>query len=161
MSICQYLGWLCRLQLIGSKGFTPNMLQLGREVNMPADVMLNFSQAEQLSQTQAKYLRALLSRMEEVQHQARQHLRQAQVTQKKYYDLRARANKFSEGDLVYKKNMGCKAGLSRSSGGERRRRELVRRGHGASPPGEPVLQGGGRQCHGKGGDRRCDQCSRR
>ena len=107
------LGMALRATVNRSTGFTPNMLQLGREVNMPADVMLNFSQAEQLSQTQAEYLRALLSRMEEVQHQARQHLRQAQVAQKKYYDLRARANKFSEGDLVYKKNMGCKVGLSR------------------------------------------------
>ena len=107
------LGMALRATVNRSTGFTPNMLQLGGEVNMPADVMLNFSQAEQLSQMQAEYLRALLSRMEEVQHQARQHLRQAQVRQKKYYDLRARANKFSEGDLVYKKNMGCKAGLSR------------------------------------------------
>ena len=50
--------------------------------------------------------------MEEVHHQTRQHLRQAQLTQKKYYDLKARSQRFAEGDLVYKRNMGCKAGLS-------------------------------------------------
>ena len=80
---------------------------------MPADVILNFPQAEQLPQTQAEYLQKVLSRLQEVQHQARQHLRQAQLTQKKYYDLKAWSHRFSEGDLVYKKNMGCKVGFSR------------------------------------------------
>ena len=96
-----------------STGFTPNMLQLGCEVNMPADILLGLPRSEELPQSQGQYLKTLLSRMEEVHHQARQHLRQAQLTQKKYYDLKARSQRFSEGDLVYKKNMGCKAGLSR------------------------------------------------
>ena len=78
---------------------------------MPADILLGLSRSEELPQCQ--YLKTLLSRMEEVHHQARQHLRQAQLTQKKYYDLKARSQRFAEGDLVYKKNMGCKAGLSR------------------------------------------------
>ena len=82
-------------------GFTPDMLQLGREVNMPADVILNFPQAEQLPLTQEEYLQKMLSRLQEVQHQAQQHLQQVQLTQKKYYDLKARSHRFSEGDLVY------------------------------------------------------------
>ena len=88
------------------------MLQLAREVNMPADILLGLSRSEELPQSQGQYLKTLLSWMEEVHHQARQHLRQAQLTQKKYYDLKARSQQFAEGDLVYKKNMGCKAGLS-------------------------------------------------
>ena len=105
------LGMALRATVNRSTGFTPNMLQLGREVNMPADILLGLSRSEELPQCQ--YLKTLLSRMEEVHHQARQHLRQAQLTQKKYYDLKARSQRFAEGDLMYKKNMGCKAGLSR------------------------------------------------
>ena len=107
------LGMALRATVNRSTGFTPNMLQLGREVNMPADILLGLPRSEELPQSQGQYLKTLLSRMEEVHHQARQHLRQAQLTQKKYYDLKARSQRFSEGDLVYKKNMGCKAGLSR------------------------------------------------
>ena len=77
------------------------------------DILLGLSRSEELPQSQGQYLKTLLSQMEEVHHQARQHLRHAQLTQKKYYDLKARSQQFAEGDLVYKKNMGCKAGLSR------------------------------------------------
>ena len=96
-----------------SARFTPNMLQLGRGVNMPADILLGLSRSEELPESQGQHFKTLLSRMEEVHHQARQHLRQAHLTQKKYYDLKAQSQQFAEGDLVYKKNMGCKAGLSR------------------------------------------------
>ena len=107
------LGMALRATVNRNTGFTPNMLQLGREVNMPADVLLGLSRCQELPQSQGGYLKKLLSRMEEVHHQTRQHLRQAQLTQKKYYDLKARSQRFAEGDLVYKRNMGCKAGLSR------------------------------------------------
>ena len=107
------LGMALRGTVNWSTGFTPNMLQLGPEVNMRADILLGLSWSEELPQTQGQYLKTLLSRMEEVHHQARQHLRQTQLTQKKYYDLKAQSQRVAEGDLVYKKNMGCKTGLSR------------------------------------------------
>ena len=106
------LGMALRATVNWSTVFTPNMLQLGHEVNMPADILLGLSRSEELPQSQGQFLKTLLSRME-VHHQARQHLRQAQLTQKKYYDLKARSQRFAEGDLLYKKNMGWKAGLSR------------------------------------------------
>ena len=67
------LGMALRATVNRSTGFTPNMLQLGREVNMPADILLGLSRSEELPQSQGQYLKTLLSRME-VHHQARQHL---------------------------------------------------------------------------------------
>ena len=89
-----------------------DMFQVGWEVNMPDDVILNFPQAEQLPQTQATYLQKMLSRLQEVQYQDWQHLWQAQLMEKKYYGLKARAHPLSEGDLAYKKSMGCRVDLS-------------------------------------------------
>ena len=66
------LGMVLRATVNWSTGFTPNMLQLGREVNMPADILLGLSRSEELPRSQGQYLKTL-SRMEEVHHQARQH----------------------------------------------------------------------------------------
>ena len=77
------LGTVLRATVNQSTWSTPNMLQLGREVNMLADILLGLSHNEELPQSQGQYLKTLLLRMEEVHHQARQHLQQAQLTQKK------------------------------------------------------------------------------
>ena len=47
--------------------FTPNILQFGREANMPADILLGLSWSEELPQSQGQYLNMM--QMEEVHHQ--------------------------------------------------------------------------------------------
>ena len=73
---------------------------------LPVDILLGLSRSEELPQSQGQYLKTLLFRMEEVHHQARQHLRQTQLTQKKYYDLKAQSQ--VKGTLCTRKTWDAK-----------------------------------------------------
>ena len=87
MNTCQYWEWLCEQKSIAAQDLLWTWCSWGRKWIY---VILNFPQSEQLPRTQAEYLQKMLSRLQEVHHQASQHLRQAQLTQKKYYELKAR-----------------------------------------------------------------------
>ena len=105
------LGMSIRSMVNRNTGFTPNMLQLGREINMPADVLLGTPRKEE--DCSATYVQQLLERMGEVHAEVRQNLRGAQVRQKNYYDVRTRTQKFDVGDLVYRRNASTIVGQSR------------------------------------------------
>ena len=46
-------------------GFTPNFLQLGQEINLPADVMLGLPVNRETSDTPADYAKQLIDRLSE------------------------------------------------------------------------------------------------
>lgn len=82
-------------------GYTANKLMLGREVNMPADLVFGGLGPVSDEVDEHEYLRDLRAAITESHLLARSKLRTALKVMKREYDLRARSSKFQEGDAVY------------------------------------------------------------
>ena len=80
-------------------GFTANLMMLGREVVLPADVVFPIPGLKQ--QEPASYVQQLLQRLHEVHHVARRAIKGAQAYQKKHYDRSLLKCVYETGDLVY------------------------------------------------------------
>ena len=97
-----YIMCAYRASVQESTGFTPNRLFLGREINLPVDVMfpvgdrhLNVSKG-----CPVKYVEWVQQTMEQSFEHARENLRTSAIRQKSYYDKRAIMRKFQRGDWV-------------------------------------------------------------
>ena len=106
------LGLSLRSTVNRNTGFTPNMLQLGREVNLPMDIL--FGVGRPPARPPFSYVEELEERMKEIFRNTRQTLQAAQVRQKLDYDTRAavREQAFGVGDLIYLLNNATKVGHS-------------------------------------------------
>jgi hypothetical protein len=106
-----------RASVSSSTGFTPNMLMLGREVDLPASLVYpSLSRQAVMNREDLEepaYAMDLLMRLESAHHLARDRLRSAQRLQKKTYDLKAKHEEYHVGDLVYILHTDIKPGQSR------------------------------------------------
>ena len=84
------LGMNIRSMVNRSTGFTPIMLQLGHEVNLPVDVIYGLPVVQKFFESAAGYLKVLLSQFRQVHAEARANLRGAQKHQKRLYDVTCR-----------------------------------------------------------------------
>ena len=84
-------------------GFTPNKLMLGREVNLPIDILYPRPAPQELPEVH-EYVLSLRNRMEECYDLARKCLKKAAERQDRDYDTRISENLYSPGDLVYKRS---------------------------------------------------------
>ena len=82
------LGMSIRSMVNRNTGFTANFLQLDREINLPADVMLGLSVNKETSETAADYAKQLIDRLSATYGEVRQNPKRAQKRQKTYYDCR-------------------------------------------------------------------------
>ena len=94
-------------------GFTPNMLMLGREVNLPVDILTGSARVNSEKLEPAEWLTKLQEIMTEAHTLARENISSSQRRQKRLYDLRSNENIFDEGDVVYKLDQSTKIGRSR------------------------------------------------
>ena len=94
-----------------SIGFTPSMLMLGRELNLPIDIALGRPVNTQTN-TKSEYAEMLIQKLEAVHNLARKHISIASDSQKRNYDKRLRYLPYNEGDRVWLYNPQVKAGLS-------------------------------------------------
>ena len=83
-----------------STGFTPNRLMLGREVNLPADLVFPFPQQPNTN-TLPEYVSELEQTLKQTHKMAREVLKTTQKIMKKNYDLRVSAKKYKLGDPIY------------------------------------------------------------
>ena len=83
-----------------STGLTPNGLVLGREVNLPADLVFPFPQQPNTN-TLPEYVSELEQTLKQTHKMAREVLITTQKIMKKNYDLRALAKKYKLGDPIY------------------------------------------------------------
>ena len=83
-------------------GFTPNYLMLGREVNLPVDVLYPMPSIGE-SQNVHQYATKLKEKMQDCYKLARKNLQQAAIRQKRDYDVRIVENQYEPGDLVFKR----------------------------------------------------------
>ena len=82
-----------------STGFTPNKLMLGREVNIPADLM--FPPKQKDPKGVEEYVTDLAGLIRKAHEVARNSLKTSQKAMKRNYDLRVLQRTYREGDLIY------------------------------------------------------------
>ena len=97
-----------------STGETPNMLMLGREVQLPIDLTVESTSdiEEDEPETQTDYALALRERMRSAHEQARQKLAQAARHQKRTYDRKTERVCLQVGSFVWYFNPAKTKGLS-------------------------------------------------
>ena len=84
-----------------STGFSPNMMMLGRDVELPLQVVVSRPKDEEYTDP-ADYVSDLKQKMEQAHEVARKRLQRSAKYQKKYYDHRATAAPhFKCGDSVW------------------------------------------------------------
>jgi len=83
-----------------STGYTPNMLTLGREVRMPADIVYG-SLDETPAKTYDGFVETVQERMTAAYEETRIALRKAAERNKRHYDVRVRSNEYQVGSWVY------------------------------------------------------------
>ena len=106
------LGLSLRATVNRNTGFTPNLLQLGREVNLPIDIL--FGRKGEPPAYPSEYIRDLEEKMRDIFAATRKTLQAAQCRQKTDYDTRAslRQRRYEVGDLVYVLNSTTQVGHS-------------------------------------------------
>jgi len=88
-----------RTAISDTTGFSPCMLNFGREIQTPLDRRLE-DEDEGDFESRIAYKNSLIDRLEEVYGQARSNIDKAQEKQIKYYNRRHRKSVFAVGDLV-------------------------------------------------------------
>ena len=99
----KHLGCLAgayRASVHETTGFTPNLLMLGREVRLPAQILYSSCTNDEFV-SYSHYVEELKSRMEAAHNVARQHLGKAAQRQKDAYDAKSILHKYRVGDLVW------------------------------------------------------------
>ena len=84
-------------------GFTPNKLMLGREVNLPIDILYPRPSSQEPLESH-EYVAQLRERMEQCFDIARDCLKKSAIRQKRDYDSRISENKYKPGQLVYRRS---------------------------------------------------------
>jgi len=84
-----------------STGYTPNVLNLGTEVRVPADIMYGSLDEQPSTETYDDCVESMRERMTTAYEEARVALRRAAERNKKYYDVRVRAKEYIKGQWVY------------------------------------------------------------
>jgi len=82
-------------------GYTPNMMMMGREVNLPIDIMIADTQPSSEPPIPSVYVKDLRKKMMLIHQQARESMQSAQHRQKRDYDVRLNQNTYAKGDLLY------------------------------------------------------------
>ena len=86
-----------------STGETPNMLMLGREIEVPLDVVTEST--SDMPPLSTEYALALQQRLADAHEVARRHLGRAAERQKRNYDKRVSSKPFRAGDSVWLHNV--------------------------------------------------------
>ena len=95
----QQIAGAIRSSVNRSTGFTPNMLMLGREVNIPAQLMFpnTITHYEEVDE----YVKDLSETMQKAHSEARKTLKTSTKRMKRDYDLRVLLRPYDRGDIVY------------------------------------------------------------
>ncbi|XP_053388273.1 uncharacterized protein LOC128551439 [Mercenaria mercenaria] len=97
-------------------GFTPNMLMLGREVYMPADLVFPTIEKEQEEADYTDYVGQLEQGIKTAHETARKILKSNVEVMKRNYDVKLYMRQYDVGDVVYILNAATVKGQSRKLG---------------------------------------------
>ena len=107
----QQIAGAIRASVNRSTGFTPNRLMLGREVNIPAQLM--FPMVTKKNEDVEDYAQDLISSLQSAHTSARTNLKTSGKRMKRNYDLRVLLRPYKEGDIVYLLDTAVLKGKSR------------------------------------------------
>jgi hypothetical protein len=93
-------------------GYSPSRMMLGREAELPIDIMLGLPPEGDTRIPGVPYVNQLGDKLNEVYQCARERMQIKSDLQKKYYDVRAHGPKFEPGDFVWMHNPARKVGIS-------------------------------------------------
>ena len=82
-------------------GLTPNLLMLGREARLPAEVMFGSTCQEGEITSYGEYVDGLKKKMQHAHDVARNNLQKSAVKQSEHYDGKTSLNKYKTGDYVW------------------------------------------------------------
>nr|XP_054764688.1 uncharacterized protein LOC129271338 [Lytechinus pictus] len=108
----QQIAGAIRSSVNRTTGFTPNKLMLGREVNLPSDLVFSVPQPAQ-EQTKEEYVAELTCAMRNAHISARAAIKSAQRKMKRDYDIKQYTREFEVNDRVYIRDTACAKGKSR------------------------------------------------
>ena len=108
-----FVGMAMRATVNRSTGFTPNMMMLGREVNLPMDFLATVPNEEEAFLDEAEYVQQLRLSLQEIRNCAREKLGDTLHSRKRTYDRKLHVDTYDVGDLVYLLNSAGKVGQSR------------------------------------------------
>ena len=94
-------------------GFTANKLMLGRELNMPFDIILGMDELRAEELAPENYIDRLQKKVEKLYRFARGNINEFQTRQTRDYDVKLFEHQYSLGDLVYEIDSSTKLGQSR------------------------------------------------
>ena len=92
--------------------YTPNMMMLGREISLPAELMFG-SPGKNGQPEGEQYVGELRTAIEGAHRVARENLKLAQKRMKRDYDVKVRVRELKPGDLVYQLDTATIKGKSR------------------------------------------------
>ena len=84
-----------------STGETPNILNFGREITLPVDLLVEPPPGEEDPTMLPPVVLQVQERLREVSQTARQHLHHSMVSQKRQYDKNVRLVQYKVGDIVW------------------------------------------------------------
>ena len=86
-----------------STGLTPNLVMLGREVRLSAELIHSSGKARMIEgpQSYGDYVQELRERMDKAHGLARKHMAKEARRQKDYYDSKTVTHQYKPGDLVW------------------------------------------------------------
>lgn len=99
-----------RTSVHDSTGFSPSLMMLGREPELPIDLLFGSSPATK-SKSQCSYVQNLQKSLWEIHSLASGEMIKASDRQKRYYDHNAKNTSFQEGDNVWLCNKKKKGGI--------------------------------------------------
>lgn len=99
-----------RTSVHDSTGFSPSLMMLGREPELPIDLLFGSSPATK-SKSQCSYVQNLQKSLWEIHSLASGEMIKASDRQKRYYDHNAQNTSFQEGDNVWLCNKKKKGGI--------------------------------------------------
>jgi hypothetical protein len=91
-----------RTAISDTTGFSPSMMNLGREISLPFD--RNLEEFSDDFKSRLKYQSELVNKLVDVYAKAHKNISQSQISQQKYYNLRHKDVVFSVGDLVLRRS---------------------------------------------------------
>jgi hypothetical protein len=93
-------------------GYSPNQMMLGREAELPIDIVMGYPEEDVIEGTHHEYVDDMKQKMTLVHDRARENIKLKSDKQKRYYDLKAQPKGYEPGEAVWLLNPARKKGVS-------------------------------------------------
>jgi hypothetical protein len=92
-------------------GYSPNQMMLGRETELPIDILIGHPEEDVIEGHQNRYVDEMKQKMTLVHETARKNIKIRSDRQKRNYDLKAQPRRYEPGEAVWLHNFARKKGI--------------------------------------------------